>query len=171
MTRRPDRPPARRQAASGPLLVAHIDGGARGNPGPAGYGVHVEIGGGTTVEIYGYLGIATNNIAEYAALLALLEYARSVGAASLRALSDSELLVRQMSGRYKVKDAKLKVLHAAARGLAASLPGFALEHVRREENRAADALANRAMDLKESTGPLPAALRGLPRAPGQIELL
>ena len=150
-------------AGSGPALVAHIDGGARGNPGPAGYGVHVESEAGALVaEIFGYLGVATNNVAEYAALLALLEYARERRAASLRVLSDSELLVRQVRGEYRVKDARLKVLHAAARRLLATLGTVVVEHVPRERNREADALANRAMDLKESSGPLPAALRDLP---------
>jgi probable phosphoglycerate mutase len=143
--------------------VAHIDGGARGNPGPAGYGVHVrDARGATRAEIYGYLGATTNNVAEYAALLALLEYARSQEPASLTVLSDSELLVRQMSGEYRVKDARLRILHAEARRLAASLPRIEIRHVRREENREADALANRAMDLRESTGPLPGVLATIP---------
>ncbi len=183
MRRRPPSPGAGIDAtSSGPALVAHIDGGARGNPGPAGYGVHIELknrppavsGGGPDrplAELFGYLGIATNNTAEYAALLALLEFAKASGAASLRILSDSELLVRQMRGEYRVKDPKLKVLHAAARALTASLPRVVLEHVPREQNREADALANRAMDSKESSGPLPAALRDLPRAPMQARLI
>lgn len=156
----------------GPRLVAHIDGGARGNPGPAGYGVHLEAedGGGVT-EIYGYLGVATNNIAEYAALLALLEYAVQARPASLRVFSDSELLIRQMLGEYRVKDPKLKVLHAAARRLLAAVPGVSFEHVPRERNREADALANRAMDQKAGSGPLPGALRFLPAAPTQNRLL
>lgn len=175
-SRRPPLPAGAPQGAApvadGPSLVAHIDGGARGNPGPAGYGVHVEDEAGALVaEIYGYLGVATNNTAEYAALLALLEYAREARAASLRVLSDSELLVRQVRGEYKVKDPKLKVLHAAARGLIAALPRCAFDHVPREQNRSADALANLAMDRQDSSGPLPAALRDLPRAPVQRGLL
>ena len=153
----------RRPAAADLVLLAHIDGGARGNPGPAGYGVHVADGGGATrAEIYGYLGVTTNNVAEYAALLALLEYARGCGAAALTVLSDSELLVRQMSGEYRVKDPRLRVLHAEARRLAAGLPRVEIRHVRREANREADALANRAMDLRESTGSVPAILAALP---------
>ncbi len=155
-----------------PALVAHIDGGARGNPGPAGYGVYVEAVDGTPIAgLYGYLGVATNNIAEYAGLLALLEYARETGAGSLRVMSDSQLLVRQIRGEYRVKDAKLKVLHGAARRLIASLPGVAIEHVPREQNRDADALANRAMDLQQSSGPLPEALRRLPPTPVQSNLV
>jgi probable phosphoglycerate mutase len=116
--------------------VAHIDGGAHGNPGPAGYGAHVVAhpGGQTVAEIFGYLGTTTNNIAEYAALLALLEYALQVGARELHVLSDSELLVRQIKGEYRVKDPRAKILHAGARRLIASLPRFAIEHVRREDN-------------------------------------
>jgi ribonuclease HI len=166
------RRPSRAAPPPGPALVAHIDGGARGNPGPAGYGVHVEPeGGGPPAEIYGYLGVATNNTAEYAALLALLEHAIESRAVSLRVFSDSELLVRQVRGEYKVKDPKLKVLHAAARRLAAALPRVTFEHVPRERNREADALANRAMDEQRSSGPLPRALRDLPRAPHQPRLL
>jgi len=147
----------------GAFLVAHIDGGARGNPGPAGYGVSVEDAAGRkVVELYGYLGTATNNTAEYAALLALLEYARKSGAASLRVLSDSELLVRQIRGEYRVRHPGLQILHGAARRLIDDLPSVVLEHVPREQNGAADALANRAMDLRESSGPLPEILRDLP---------
>ncbi len=155
-----------------PALVAHIDGGARGNPGPAGYGVSIEDGQGRAVaDLYGYLGIATNNTAEYAALLALLEYAVAAGAMSLRILSDSELLVRQIRGEYRVKHPGLRVLHGAARRLMSGLPAVVVEHVRREQNRAADALANRAMDLRESSGPLPEVLRDLPPLTFQPRLL
>jgi len=113
-------------------------------------------------ELYGYLGTATNNTAEYAALLALLEYVRDAGAASLRIFSDSELLVRQMRGEYRVRHPGLQILHGAARRLIAALPSVVLEHVPRERNAAADALANRAMDLRDSSGPLPEVLRDLP---------
>jgi probable phosphoglycerate mutase len=159
-------------------LLAHIDGGARGNPGPAGYGVSIESdpqdlaapgpdpARRSAFELYGFIGIATNNTAEYAALLALLEHVGPLRPDSLTIRSDSELLVRQMRGEYRVKDAKLQILHAAARRLLNGLPHVVFEHVPREENRAADALANRAMDLQESSGPLPAALRSLPRTPG-----
>ena len=159
-------------------LLAHIDGGARGNPGPAGYGVSIESdpqdlfapepddGRPMAGELYGFIGIATNNTAEYAALLALLEHVGPLRPDSLTIRSDSELLIRQMRGEYRVKDAKLQILHAAARRLLNGLPRVVFEHVPREENRAADALANRAMDLQESSGPLPAALRSLPRTPG-----
>jgi ribonuclease HI len=158
--------------SAGRSLVAHIDGGARGNPGPAGYGVHVaERDGVAVAQIYGFLGIATNNTAEYAALLALLEYAASVRPGDLLILSDSELLIRQMQGRYRVKDPKLKILHAAARRLIDLLPRVELRHVPREENRDADALANRAMDTRESTAPLPAAVAALKPTPSQNSLI
>lgn len=148
---------------AGPALVANIDGGSRGNPGPAGYGVHVASAAGEIVaEIYGFLGVATNNIAEYAALLALLEHAGALRPSALTIRSDSELLVRQMNGIYRVKDPNLKILHEAARRLLAGFPGARLEHVRREANREADALANRAMDLQAGSGPLPRALGALP---------
>jgi ribonuclease HI len=156
----------------GAMLVAHIDGGARGNPGPAGYGVHIEDPQGARVaELHGFLGVATNNTAEYAGLLAALEYARDARAASLRVLSDSELLVRQIEGRYRVKDPKMQVLHGAARRLIAALPEFRLEHVRREDNRDADRLANLAMDRRDSSGTLPAALKDLPGTQGRLPLL
>jgi len=157
--------------SGGRVLVGHIDGGARGNPGPAGYGVHLEArieepdGLRLEAELFGYLGNTTNNIAEYAALLALLEYAAPLQPAAVEIFSDSELLVRQMEGRYRVKDPRLRVLHAAARRLVDAMENVTLRHVRREQNRRADALANRAMDSRESSGPLPAAIRGLlPRA-------
>jgi len=156
----------------GARLIAHIDGGARGNPGPAGYGVYVEEEGrGPVAEIYGFLGVATNNVAEYAALLALLEYAVTRRPDRLQVMSDSQLLIRQMQGRYKVKDARLKRLHGAAQRLVDAIGGVDLVHVPREENRQADALANRAMDLRESSGPLPEALRGLQPAPTQARLI
>lgn len=124
-----------------------MDGGARGNPGPAGYGVHIEDATGSTVhDGSGFLGIATNNVAEYSGLIAALEAALSLGAKALEVMSDSELMVRQMNGQYRVKDTKLKILFAKAKLGAARLDAFAIRHVRREENRIADRLANEAMD-------------------------
>jgi len=152
-------------------LVAHIDGGARGNPGPAGYGVFIkETGAEPPAELYGYIGVATNNTAEYAALLALLEHVGPLRPKSLTIRSDSELLIKQMKGEYRVRDPKLQVLHAAARRLLADLPRVVLQHVPRQENGAADALANRAMDLRQSSGPLPAALRSLPRSADSLPI-
>ncbi len=128
-------------------LVAHIDGGARGNPGPAGYGVVIEDQAGRPVaRLSRYLGHRTNNYAEYMGLLAALEYACQHGAKGLKVISDSELLVRQVNGQYKVRRPQLKELHAQARSLIQRLDWFAIEHVLRDKNKEADALANRAMD-------------------------
>jgi ribonuclease HI len=129
-------------------IVAYIDGGARGNPGPAGYGVRVEDEAGTLIdEFHGFLGSATNNIAEYNGLLAALRYAREHGHRKVRIKSDSELLVKQMRGEYRVKNAGLQPLHREASSLASGLERIVYEHVRREQNKDADRLANLAMDL------------------------
>jgi ribonuclease HI len=133
---------------------ASIDGGARGNPGAAGCGVVLEAGG-RREEHTLYLGTATNNVAEYAALLATLERARALELEELAVVSDSRLLVEQMNGAYRVKAAHLKPLWLRARTLAAGLRRFSIAHVPREANRAADALANRAIDERASTLPRP----------------
>ena len=113
-------------------------------------------------EVWGYLGEQTNNVAEYAALLAALEYALRAGAPSLHVLSDSQLLVRQIQGRYKVKSPGLKPLHARGRQQIARLGRFRIEHVYRKDNREADALANRAMDARAGSGHFsPAEVLGL----------
>ncbi len=126
---------------------ASIDGASRGNPGPASYAVVVHGPNGETVyEIGKYIGRVTNNIAEYYGLIAALDYATTQGIQSLRVRSDSELLVRQMQGRYKVKSPDLKPLHERASKLARSLQTFRIEHVMRELNRDADRLANAALD-------------------------
>jgi len=128
-------------------LVAHSDGGARGNPGPAGYGVIIHDQAGRRVAALSqYLGHQTNNFAEYQALIAAVEYAIQHGHKALKVISDSELLVRQLKGIYKVKNATLKDLHARAKQLIAQLEWFAIEHALREHNREADRLANAAMD-------------------------
>ena len=136
-------------AASPPagVHVANIDGASRGNPGPASYAVVVRDPAGKLVlELAKNIGRETNNVAEYYALLAALDYATSHGIAALRIRSDSELLVRQMQGRYKVKSADLKPLYERASKMARQLKYFAIEHVRRELNKDADALANVALD-------------------------
>jgi ribonuclease HI len=141
-------------APSGPpagVYVANIDGASRGNPGPAAYAVVMRDPNGKVIlEMGKRLGRDTNNVAEYYALLAALDYATSRGILSLRIRSDSELLVRQMQGRYKVKSPDLKPLHERAVKLVHQLAYFTIEHVRREMNRDADALANAALD---SAGP------------------
>src|SRR5207302_7630686 len=128
-------------------IVAYIDGGARGNPGPAGFGVRIENPDGTVVDEFSEsIGVATNNVAEYRGLLAALEWARAHGSPSVRVRSDSLLLVQQMLGNYKVKHPGLQPLHAKARLLAHEIGTVSFEHVRREANRHADRLANVAMD-------------------------
>lgn len=128
-------------------LIAHSDGGARGNPGPAGYGVVIQDESGCKVaQLSEYLGHQTNNFAEYQGLIAALEYALRHGPKALKLISDSELLVRQIKGIYKVKNATLKDLHARAEELIAQLEWFSIGHALREHNRDADRLANEAMD-------------------------
>ena len=130
--------------------IANIDGASRGNPGPASYAVVIRDAGGKVIlELAKNIGRETNNVAEYYALLAALDYATSHSISALRIRSDSELLVRQMQGRYKVKSADLKPLHERASKMAKQLGYFAIEHVRRELNRDADALANVALDQAE----------------------
>jgi ribonuclease HI len=129
------------------FIVAYIDGGARGNPGPAGYGVVVrDQSGQKLAERSEFLGHGTNNFAEYSGLLAALEYAHQHGHEAVKIVSDSELLVRQMNGQYKVKSPDLRPMYERARQLARQLRWFSIEHARREQNREADRLANEAMD-------------------------
>ena len=131
-------------------LVAYIDGGARGNPGPAGYGVRIETPDGSVVEeLTGALGITTNNVAEYNGLLAALRWAVDHGARDFHIRSDSELLVKQMRGEYRVKHPGLQPLAAQARLLIMELGRVSFEHVRREHNVEADRLSNLAMDESE----------------------
>jgi len=128
-------------------LIAHSDGGARGNPGPAGYGVVLKDETGRKVAALSeYLGHQTNNFAEYQGLIAALEYAIEHGPKALKLISDSELLVRQIKGIYKVKNATLQDLHGRAKELIAQLDWFSIGHALREHNQEADRLANEAMD-------------------------
>lgn len=132
------------------MILAYIDGGARGNPGPAGYGVRVERADGTLLdELHGAIGVATNNVAEYHGLLAALQWAIDHGEREIRIRADSELLVRQMRGEYRVKHPGLQPLAARARLLAMELDRVDFEHVRREHNVEADRLSNVAMDESE----------------------
>jgi len=135
-----------------PGVIAYIDGGSRGNPGPAGYGVRIEAPDGALVEeFHEAIGIATNNIAEYRGLLAALEWARAHGERQLHVRSDSQLLVQQMRGAYKVRHPGLQPLHARAQQLVREIGRVTFEHVGRERNVHADRLANAAMDDHEST--------------------
>jgi ribonuclease HI len=142
--------PEKTAATGAAAHIAQIDGAARGNPGPASYGVVIRAPGGALVaELKKYIGTGTNNVAEYYALIAALDYAISHSIGALRIRSDSELLVRQMQGRYKVKSPDLRPLYERARKMSQGLASFAIEHVGREQNSEADALANQALD---STG-------------------
>ncbi len=149
------------------LITAYIDGGARGNPGPAGYGVHIQLPDGSVEELHGGLGVATNNVAEYNGLLAALRWAVEHGHKRVKIKADSELLVKQMRGEYKVKNPGLQPLVAKARLLVGQLDRVTFEHVRREQNKDADRLSNVGMDEAEEsirTPPQP------PRPIGQGEL-
>ena len=137
------------QAASSEIVV-HVDGGSRGNPGPAAYGVTVEDANGALVaELSKFLGRATNNVAEYHGLLAALEFALEHRHLRLRVLTDSELMARQIEGRYKVKSPDLKPLFARARQMIQQLEHFSIRHVPRERNAHADSLVNQALDAAE----------------------
>lgn len=136
-----------REAPPERYLIAHSDGGARGNPGPAGYGVVIQDQSGKKIaQLSQYLGHQTNNFAEYQGLIAALEYALQHGPKALKVISDSELLVRQIKGIYKVKNAALQDLHGRAKELIAQLEWFSIGHALREHNKEADRLANAAMD-------------------------
>jgi ribonuclease HI len=129
------------------LIYAYFDGGARGNPGPAGYGVHiVDDHGNVLSEQHGSLGVATNNVAEYHGLIAALQWAVEQEVKALTVRGDSQLIVEQMRGNYKVKHEGLKPLYLQARLLVMQIGDVRFEHVRREENKDADRLSNLGMD-------------------------
>ncbi len=132
---------------STPACRANIDGGSRGNPGPAAYGVVLaDAQGKTLAKLKKYIGRNTNNVAEYYGLIAALDYAQSHAIRALRVESDSELLVKQMRGQYKVKSEELRPLFERAHKMAEGLESFRIDHVYREQNRKADALVNEALD-------------------------
>ena len=142
-------------------VIAHIDGGSRGNPGPAGYGVRIDSSEGVLIEeLNGAIGIATNNVAEYRGLLAALAWLDRNGYRDAVIRSDSELLTRQMNGQFKVRHPALKALHAEATAVVRRLGRVQFEHVRRSDNVEADKLANAAMDRAAAGSRLAA-----PRAP------
>src|SRR3989441_272836 len=171
MPRRPPTPPpsprgkglfGEAHAEPKPAAAAYrinIDGGSRGNPGPASYGVVIRDGRGeVAAKLKKYIGRATNNVAEYYGLIAALDYAESHGVRAIRIESDSELLVKQMRGQYKVKSEDLRPLFERAQKMSKAFDSFRIEHVYREQNREADALANEALDETEGGKPkLPAA--------------
>jgi ribonuclease HI len=135
---------------------ANIDGGSRGNPGPASYGVVIRDDSGAIVaRLKKYIGRSTNNVAEYFGLIAALDYAQTHDLRSLHVESDSELLVKQMRGQYRVKSPELQPLFERAKKMSQGLASFRINHVYREQNREADALANEAMD--ETSGAKPSS--------------
>lgn len=163
-----------RQTPPSSVYVANIDGASRGNPGPASYALIMKDPAGKVIFQLGKkIGRETNNVAEYFALLAALDYAANHGIKGLRVRSDSELLVRQMQGRYKVKSSDLKPLHERASKLARQLEYFIIEHIPRELNRDADRLANLALDSAETSpsrdpvshAAMPPAAKNRPSAP------
>jgi len=149
-------PDSRPRAAA---FQANIDGGSRGNPGPASYGVVIRNERGEIVaKLKKYIGRMTNNVAEYYALIAALDYAQSNGVRALRVESDSELLVRQMRGHYKVKSPDLRPLFERAKKMSQPFESFRIDHVYREQNSEADALANEALDETSGT-PKPSVIK------------
>jgi len=128
-------------------VTVNVDGGARGNPGPAAIGVVLRDETGAIVEEVGEtIGEATNNVAEYKALLRGIELAAEQGAGELDLIGDSELVVRQVEGRYKVKNARIKPLHEAVKRALVDFDSWSIRHVRREQNADADRLVNQALD-------------------------
>ena len=147
-------------------ITAHCDGGARGNPGPAGFGAIVQDDQGHVLaELSEFLGIQTNNFAEYSGLLAVLDFALARGHARVKVISDSELMVKQIQGAYKVKSPGLKPLYDEARRRIARLDAFQISHALRHKNKDADRLANQAMDRGMGRTP-PANVDPYRRHPG-----
>lgn len=144
-----------------PTALSWVDGGSRGNPGEGGAGVVLDLGDGQRERHTLYLGRTTNNEAEYAALLAALERLAELGVAEVSVFSDSELLVYQMNGKYKVKANNLRPLWDAARQLAGTFGRFSIQHIPRLANWEADRLANEAMNSRCSTLPTPRQLQAL----------
>jgi probable phosphoglycerate mutase len=143
-------------SAAGEEFTAHCDGGSRGNPGPSGYGAFIEDAHGhVAAELSEFLGIQTNNYAEYSGLLAALRWAIEHNAARLSVVSDSELMVKQMQGKYKVASPVLRPLFEEARKLSRRIGSFEIRHTLRGGNKDADRLANEAMDkgMKKMTPP------------------
>jgi len=142
-------PPEHKHVAA---YQANIDGGSRGNPGPAAYGVVIRDGKGEVVtRLKKYIGQNTNNVAEYFGLIAALDYAQTHGVRALRVESDSELLVKQIRGQYKVKSRDLRPLYERAKKMSQAFESFRIEHVYREQNREADALVNQVLDETSRT--------------------
>lgn len=155
-----DSPAEPKSPAAAAAYRINIDGGSRGNPGPAAYGVIIRDGSGEVVaKLKKYIGRMTNNVAEYYGLIAALDYAESHKVKTIRIESDSELLVKQMRGQYKVKSEDLRPLFERALKMSKAFESFRIEHVYREQNREADALANEALDETEAKAPGAAAAK------------
>ena len=134
------------------MAVLYVDGGARGNPGPAGVGAVLEDDAGNELaRANAYIGEATNNVAEYRALLLGLERARELGVRDLEIVNDSQLVARQLTGEYRVKNEDLKLQHDQARRALRQFEHWSVRSVPREKNEVADALVNEAIDAQEST--------------------
>ncbi len=152
--------------AHSPHVIVHIYGGSRGNPGPAAYGVVMESADGSRLAAFsGYLGMATNNVAEYRGLLAALDHALGKGYRRVQVQTDSELMALQIKGAYKVKNPGLKPLWEAALRLIGRFESFSIEHVRRERNREADRLANLALDAAAAEASGSGGSRTAPTSP------
>lgn len=151
------------------LVIAHCDGGSRGNPGPAGYGAVLEDESGLVLaRLSEYLGKRTNNYAEYSALLGVLAWALENGYRRLRVVADSELMVRQMQGRYKVNSPDLRPLWEEAQLRVRQLDRFEIQHTLRGGNKLADQLANEAMDRGMGRGAEQGEARGASQASGEV---
>jgi probable phosphoglycerate mutase len=147
------------------VMIAHVDGGSRGNPGPAGYGAYITDGEGRKLaELNDFLGVQTNNFAEYSGLIAALEYAVEHGYGTVKAVSDSELMVKQMKGQYKVRSEALLAIYGEAKALVRKLDRFEIRHVLRHLNKDADRLANEAMDRGMGRGAVADSVKPAPRA-------
>ena len=152
-------------AKRGEWISAHCDGGARGNPGPAGYGALIQAPDGSVIaELSEFLGFKTNNFAEYSGLLGCLQYALDHGHTRMKLVSDSELMVKQIQGKYQVKSPDLKPLYDEAKRRIAKLDGFEISHALRHKNKDADRLANEAMDrgMKKPGSAAPTAAKATP---------
>jgi len=158
--------PEAKPAAAPAAYRINIDGGSRGNPGPAAYGVLIrDANGGVVAKLKKYIGRFTNNVAEYYGLIAAMDYAQSHRVRAIRIESDSELMVKQMRGLYKVKSADLQPLYERAQKMSKAFDSFRIDHVYREQNREADALANEALDETEGKPANPAASAAKPTRP------
>lgn len=162
--------------SGGVTLQAHCDGGARGNPGPAGYGAVIATQDGTVLaELSEFLGFKTNNFAEYSGLLGVLQWALDNGYSRLKVVSDSELMVKQIQGKYKVNSPDLRPLFDEAKRRIQKLEVFRIEHALRHKNKTADRLANEAMDrgMGKAAGPVKAtpypSASSAPPAPKRLE--